>query len=77
MPHWVDQEFVGQDFRDEDLAGLRTERVVFTDHCLATDAAFAEVQFVSCRNVLIYLTSSDKIIEGSPKNAISVVPFGK
>ena len=32
------------------------ERVVFTDHCLATDAAFAEVQFVSCRNVLIYFT---------------------
>lgn len=29
------------------------------------------------RNVLIYLTYSDKIIEGSPKNAISVVPFGK
>jgi chemotaxis protein methyltransferase CheR len=32
------------------------ERVVFTDHCLATDSAFAEVQFVSCRNVLIYFT---------------------
>ncbi len=32
------------------------ERVVFTDHCLATDASFAEVQFVSCRNVLIYFT---------------------
>ena len=29
-------------------------RVVFSDHCLATDAAFAEVQLVSCRNVLIY-----------------------
>jgi CreA protein len=29
------------------------------------------------RNVLIYLTYSDKIIEGSPKNAISVVPFGR
>jgi chemotaxis protein methyltransferase CheR len=28
--------------------------VVFSDHSLATDAAFAEVQFVSCRNVLIY-----------------------
>jgi chemotaxis protein methyltransferase CheR len=32
---------------------LRT-RVTFSDHCLATDAVFAEVQFVSCRNVLIY-----------------------
>jgi chemotaxis protein methyltransferase CheR len=28
--------------------------IVFSDHSLATDAVFAEVQFVSCRNVLIY-----------------------
>ncbi len=28
--------------------------VVFSDHDLATDATFAEVQLVSCRNVLIY-----------------------
>jgi chemotaxis protein methyltransferase CheR len=27
---------------------------VFTDHSLATDSVFAEVQLVSCRNVLIY-----------------------
>jgi chemotaxis protein methyltransferase CheR len=32
---------------------LRTN-VVFSDHSLATDAVFAEVQLVSCRNVLIY-----------------------
>lgn len=30
------------------------ERISFTDHSLATDSAFAEVQLVSCRNVLIY-----------------------
>ena len=30
------------------------QRVVFSDHSLATDSAFAEVQLVSCRNVLIY-----------------------
>lgn len=30
------------------------ERIVFADHSLATDAVFAEVQVVSCRNVLIY-----------------------
>ncbi len=30
------------------------QRIVFSDHSLATDAVFAEVQFVSCRNVLIY-----------------------
>src|SRR5580698_826752 len=29
-------------------------RVVFSDHSLATDSVFAEVQLVSCRNVLIY-----------------------
>ncbi|QBQ54304.1 CheR family methyltransferase [Nitrosococcus wardiae] len=29
-------------------------RVVFSDHSLATDGVFAEVQFISCRNVLIY-----------------------
>jgi chemotaxis protein methyltransferase CheR len=30
------------------------QRIVFTDHSLATDTVFAEVQLVSCRNVLIY-----------------------
>ena len=29
-------------------------RVTFSDHCLATDAVFAEEHLVSCRNVLIY-----------------------
>ena len=29
-------------------------RTVFSDHSLAADQVFAEVQFVSCRNVLIY-----------------------
>jgi chemotaxis protein methyltransferase CheR len=33
--------------------GLRG-RIVFSDHSLATDSVFAEVQLVSCRNVLIY-----------------------
>ena len=30
------------------------ERVVFSDHSLVTDAVFAEVQLISCRNVMIY-----------------------
>jgi chemotaxis protein methyltransferase CheR len=30
------------------------QRVVFSDHSLASDSVFAEVQLVSCRNVLIY-----------------------
>ena len=29
-------------------------RIVFADHSLATDSVFSEVQFVTCRNVLIY-----------------------
>jgi chemotaxis protein methyltransferase CheR len=34
------------------------KRIVVADHCLATDAVFAEVHFVSCRNVLIYFDRS-------------------
>lgn len=30
------------------------KRVVFSDHSLVSDAVFAEMHFVSCRNVLIY-----------------------
>jgi chemotaxis protein methyltransferase CheR len=30
------------------------KRVVFSDHSLATDAAFGEMHLISCRNVLIY-----------------------
>jgi chemotaxis protein methyltransferase CheR len=30
------------------------QRVVFSDHSLVTDAVFAEMQLISCRNVLIY-----------------------
>lgn len=30
------------------------KNIVFSDHSLATDSVFAEVQLVSCRNVMIY-----------------------
>jgi chemotaxis protein methyltransferase CheR len=33
---------------------LLRERVVFSDHSLVTDEVFGEMQFISCRNVLIY-----------------------
>ncbi len=36
------------------------KRVVFSDHSLATDNVFAEVQLVLCRNVLIYF---DKVLQ--------------
>lgn len=32
--------------------------IVFADHSLATDSVFAETQFISCRNVLIYFRRS-------------------
>ena len=34
--------------------------IVFSDHSLATDSVFAEVQLVSCRNVLIYF---DRVLQ--------------
>jgi chemotaxis protein methyltransferase CheR len=34
------------------------KNVVFSDHSLATDNVFAEVQLVSCRNVLIYFNGA-------------------
>lgn len=38
--------------------------VLFSDHSLATDSAFAEVQLITCRNVLIYFdrTLQDRAI---------------
>ncbi|AKU93122.1 CheR family methyltransferase [Vulgatibacter incomptus] len=41
------------------------KRILFSDHSLATDSAFAEVQLVSCRNVLIYFerTLQDRAID--------------
>lgn len=32
------------------------DRVVFSDHSLVSDQVFAEMQLISCRNVLIYFT---------------------
>ncbi len=34
------------------------KQMVFSDHSLATDSVFGEVQLVSCRNVLIYFDQS-------------------
>lgn len=48
------------------------ERAVFSDHSLVTDAVFAEVQLISCRNVLIYFEreAQDKAI-GLFKDSLS------
>jgi chemotaxis protein methyltransferase CheR len=41
------------------------DHIVFSDHSLATDSVFAEVQLVSCRNVLIYFnrTLQDRALD--------------
>lgn len=52
------------------------KRVVFSDHSLVSDAVFAEVQLVSCRNVLIYFERElqDRAI-GLFKDALSYKGF--
>jgi chemotaxis protein methyltransferase CheR len=40
------------------LARSLIGKVVFSDHSLATDSVFSEVQVVTCRNVLIYFDRS-------------------
>jgi chemotaxis protein methyltransferase CheR len=39
-------------------------KVVFSDHSLVTDAVFAEMHLISCRNVLIYFdrTAQDRAL---------------
>jgi chemotaxis protein methyltransferase CheR len=36
------------------------KKIVFSDHSLATDGGFAEMQLISCRNVLIYF---DRVLQ--------------
>ena len=56
--------------------GRSTERcaqtIVFSDHSLATDSVFAEVQLVSCRNVLIYFDRElqDRAVGAVPRFAV-------
>jgi hypothetical protein len=51
------------------------KHIVFSDHSLATDSVFAEVQLVSCRNVLIYFNRDSCRIARSACSA-SAVPEG-
>lgn len=61
---------------DEIRAGKTNGDEVFKQR---TSLIFKSMQVVRFydpgRNVLIYLTYSDRVIEGSPKNSISVVPI--
>jgi chemotaxis protein methyltransferase CheR len=46
------------------MAKSLTTNVVFSDHSLATDSVFSEVQVVTCRNVMIYFdrTLQDRVL---------------
>lgn len=60
------------------LAGLREGREVFSTRTSAIFKSTQVVRFFDAkRQVLVYLTYSDRIIDGSPKNAISVVPVNR
>ena len=60
------------------IARLQDKEEVFSQRISIIFKSTQVVRMVDRkRNVLIYLTYSDKIIEGSPKNAISVVPVGR
>lgn len=47
-------DYLSMDTRNAIFDHKLKENVVFADHSLATDSVFSEMQFVSCRNVLIY-----------------------
>jgi len=61
---------------DEIHAGKADGEEVFKKRASLIFKSMQVVRFFdSRRNVLVYLTYSDRIIEGSPKNSISVVPI--
>lgn len=82
---------VAEDTSDASIECTKTGKVVVPKSVLSgsddgnrvfkqsTSILFKTIQIVRFydkkRNVLIYLAYSDKIIEGSPKNSISVVPL--
>ncbi len=60
------------------LDKLKSGEVVFKESLSLVFKTLQVVRFYDKkRNVLVYLAYSDKVIEGSPKNSISSVPFMK
>ena len=54
---------------------LPTQEDMFTERISLIFKKLRVVRMVDAkRNVLVYLTYSDRVIEGSPKNSVSVVP---
>jgi CreA protein len=60
------------------LAGLRQGREVFGERASLVFKRTQVVRFYdSKRRALVYVSYTDRIIEGSPRNSISVVPVGR
>lgn len=57
---------------------IRQQEEIFTERQSILFKRLRVVRMVDpARNVLIYLSYSDKLIEGSPKNSVTVVPIDK
>ena len=57
---------------------IKKEEDVFNQSTSILFKTLKVIRFVdSKRNVLTYLTTSSKLIDGSPKNSITAVPVGK
>jgi len=55
---WTDREFVGHDFRDDDLSRLQTERVLFTECDFSgVNMAESEHRGSAFRNCTFHLTA--------------------
>lgn len=64
------------DLPDEVRSGKRDGEEVFKRRTSLLFKTLQVVRFYDApRNALVYLTYSDRIIEGSPKNSITVVPI--
>jgi CreA protein len=59
------------------LDGIKSPHEVFSERASLIFKTTQVVRFWDAkRRVLVYLSYTDRIIEGSPKNSISVVPVG-
>lgn len=60
------------------LAGLRPGREVFSERASLVFKRNQVVRFYDARRqVLVYLAYTDRVVDGSPRNSISVVPVGR
>lgn len=79
---------LAQDTSDASIACRQVGDIVFKDAVPTQETVFSERQSILFkklhivrladpkRKVLVYLTYSDKLVDGSPKNSITAVPVG-